>query len=197
MFAEGPRGISGTGTGPSMAPHPSLMEHLSNCLNVLCNRFLLEGEQSEAAGFLQPTPKARAQVIGPFGGPSGPESRFRNLKGFGGEMPATTLAQEILTPGEEQVRAFIVSGGNPVAAFPDQNKTIDAMKDLELLVVVDHRMTQTADFADYVIPPRLSLERADVPPFMDRWFREPYACYSPAVVEPPAEAVNDLSLIHI
>ncbi len=196
MFAAAERGISGSGTGPSMSPHPSLMEHLSLTLNVVCNRFMREGEVIEAAGFLQPDVPKRAQVIGPFGMPSGPESRFRGLRGYNNEMPCTTLAQEIVTPGDGQVRALIVNGGNPVAAWPDQQKTLAAMEDLELLVVLDHRMTQTAEFADYVIAPKLSLERADVPPFMDRWFREPYACYTPAVLEPDGDLLNDWEVFH-
>lgn len=191
MFAAGPTGTSGSGTGPSMSPHASLMEHLSLSLNVLCGRFLREGEQMDSGGLLPPATPKRAQVIGPFGNPKGPQSRFRELHGYNGEMPCATLSQEIITPGPEQVRALIVNGGNPVAAWPDQAKSLDAMEALELLVVIDHRMTQTADFADYVFAPRLSLERADVPPFMDRWFRQPYACYTPAVVEPEGDLLND------
>ncbi len=191
LFATGPTGTAGTGTGPSMSPHPSLMEHLTQCLNVVCGRYLREGQQIESGMLLQPAVPKRAQVIGPFGKPRGPESRFRGLRGYNGEMPCTTLAQEITTPGPEQVRALIVNGGNPVAAWPDQNKTLAAMENLELLVVIDHRMTQTADFAHYVFAPRLSLERADVPPFMDGWFREPYACYTPAVLEPDGDLLND------
>jgi anaerobic selenocysteine-containing dehydrogenase len=191
MFAAGPTGSSGSGTGPSMSPHASLMEHLSLTLNVLCGRFLREGEQMDSGGLLPPAAPKRAQVIGPFGNPKGPQSRFRDLHGYNGEMPCATLAQEIITPGPEQVRALIVNGGNPVAAWPDQTKSLEAMEALELLIVIDHRMTQTADFADYVFAPRLSLERSDVPPFMDRWFREPYACYTPAVVEPEGDLLND------
>ena len=191
LFASGPTGISGTGTGPSMSPHASLMEHLSLCLNIVCGRYLREGQQMDSGGLLPPDGPKRAQVIGPFGDPKGPESRFRELRGYNGEMPCSTLAQEITTPGPEQVRALIVNGGNPVAAWPDQAKSLAAMESLELLVVIDHRLTQTADFAHYVFAPRLSLERADVPPFMDRWFREPYACYTPAVIEPEGDLLND------
>jgi anaerobic selenocysteine-containing dehydrogenase len=192
LFAAGPTGSSGSGTGPSMSPHASLMEHLSLCLNVVCGRYLREGQQMDSGGLLPPAAPKRAQVIGPFGNPKGPQSRFRGLHGYNGEMPCSTLAQEITTPGPEQVRALIVNGGNPVAAWPDQIKSIAAMESLELLVVIDHRLTQTADYADYVFAPRLSLERADVPPFMDRWFREPYACYTPAVVtEPEGDLLND------
>ncbi len=191
LFAAGPTGTSGSGTGPSMSPHASLMEHLSACLNVVCGRFLREGQQMDSGGLLPPATPKRAQVLGPFGDPKGPESRFRNLRGYNGEMPCSTLAQEIIEPGPEQVRALIVNGGNPVAAWPDQQKSLEAMESLELLVVIDHRVTQTADFADYVFAPRLSLERSDVPPFMDRWFRQPYACYTPAVIEPDGDLLND------
>ena len=93
-------------------------------------------------------------------------------------MPTATLAEEILTPGEGRIRALIVSGGNPAVAFPDHELTLRALDDLELLVVIDHRMTPTAEFADYVIAPTLSLERADVPHLMDRWFRAPYTNYT-------------------
>lgn len=191
MFAEAPKAHAGTGTGPSMSPHPSLMEHLVQCLNVVTGRFLREGEVGESMSLLQPAGPRRAQVLGPFDPLTGPESRFRNLRGYGGEMPCSTLAQEIIEPGEGQIKALISNGGNPVAAWPDQTRSLEAMEALELLVVIDHRMTQTAVFADYIIPPRLSLERADVPPFMDRWFREPYACYTPAVVEPEGDLHND------
>ena len=192
MFAHGPTGTAGTGTGPSMSPYPSLMEHLIITLNVVCGRWLRAGEIAESRSLLQPDTPKRAQVLGPFDPLSGPKSRFRGLRGYGGEMPCTTLAQEIIEPGEGQIRALFSNGGNPVAAWPDQARSLQAMETLDLLVAIDHRMTQTAQFADYILPPRLSLERSDVPPFMDRWFRSPYACYTPAIIEnPEGDLLND------
>src|SRR5205085_528486 len=86
-----------------------------------------------------------------------------------------------------RVRALIVSGGNPIVAWPDDDLTMRALRDLELLVVIDHRMTSTAELAHAVIPPRLSLERADVPHVMDRWFPAPYTNYTQALVAEPAD----------
>jgi anaerobic selenocysteine-containing dehydrogenase len=191
LFAAGPKGTAGSGTGPSMSPHPSLMEHLILCLNAVLGRVMREGEVIEAGSLLQPAAPNRAQVVGPYDPLRGPVSRFRGLRGYLGEMPVTTLAQEITPPGDGQVRALIVNGGNPVAAWPDQTRTLEAMRELDLLVVIDHRMTQTAEFADFVLAPRLSLERSDVPPFMDRWFRAPYATYTEAVLEPVGDLLND------
>lgn len=191
MFATAQRGTSGTGTGPSMAPHSSLTEHLSIALNTICGRVNREGDSLESGYFLYPETPRRAQVHAARTPATGAPSRMRNLRGIRGEMLTTTLAEEILTPGEGQVRALIVSGGNPVVAWPDQELTVDAMKDLELLVVVDHRMSATAEFADYVIAPTLSLERADVPHLMDRWFRAPYTNYTDAITERAGDVLNE------
>ena len=73
-------------------------------------------------------------------------------------MPTAGLADEILMPGEGQVKALFSLGGNPMAAWPDQDKTLAAMNELELNVSLDIKMSATAKLADYVIAPKLSLE---------------------------------------
>jgi anaerobic selenocysteine-containing dehydrogenase len=192
MFAAGPRGTLGTGTGPNFAPHSSLSEHLAMAINIVSGRVLREGERVEAGFFLYPETPRRAQVASPPKDPrNGAPSRFRGLRGYRGEMPTATLAEEIVTPGEGQIRALFVSGGNPAVAWPDQELTLRALDDLELLVVLDHRMTPTAESATYVVPPRLCLERADVPHLMDRWFRAPYTNYTPAVLEASSEMISE------
>lgn len=191
MFAAGTRGTVGTGTGPNMAPHSSLTEHLSIVLNTICGRVNREGDRLESGWFLYPDTPKRAQVIPPRPAATGAPARLRGLRGYRGEMPTTTLAEEILTPGEGRIRALIVSGGNPIVAWPDQALTLEALRDLELLVVIDHRYETTAQLAHYVIAPTLSLERADVPHLMDRWFRAPYTNYTEAVLERPGDVLNE------
>ena len=191
MFASASKGTSGTGTGPSMAPHSSLTEHLSIVLNTICGRVNREGDMLESGYFLYPETPRRAQVHAARPPATGAPQRVRNLRGIRGEMLTTALAEEILNEGEGRVRALIVSGGNPVVAWPDQELTIKAMEDLELLVVVDHRMSATAEFADYVIAPTLSLERADVPHLMDRWFRAPYTNYTEAITPRIGDVLNE------
>jgi anaerobic selenocysteine-containing dehydrogenase len=191
MFAAGPRGTAGTGTGPNMAPHSTLSEHLALALNVICGRVNREGDHLESGSFLIPGDTRRAQVIAPSDPAPGTPHRSRGLKGAPGEMLTNALNDEILEPGEGQVRALIVCGGNPVVAFPDQHKTIAALKDLELLVVIDHRMTASAELSHYVIPPRLELERADVPAVMDRRFAAAYVSYTPAVLAPEGDLMSE------
>lgn len=191
MFAAGTRGTAGTGTGPNMAPHSTLMEHLTLTLNAICGRVNREGDRLESGNFLFPGSTRRAQVIAPSDPAPGTAHRMKNLKGLPGEMLTNVLAEEILEPGEGRVRCLFVCGGNPVVAFPDQLKTIAAMNDLELLVVIDHRFTATAELADYVIPPRLQLERADVPTVMDRRFKAPYVSYTPAVLAAQGDLLSE------
>jgi anaerobic selenocysteine-containing dehydrogenase len=191
LFASGPRGTAGTGTGPNMAAHSSLTEHLTVVLNTILGRVNREGDLIENGLLLYPEMPHRAQTTAPRAPASGPPSRLRNLRGYRGEMPTAALAEEILTPGEGRIRALIVSGGNPAVAFPNHELTLEALADLELLVVIDYRMTPTAEFADYVIAPTLALERADVPHLMDRWFRQPYTNYTDPVVERDGDVLNE------
>ncbi len=93
------------------------------------------------------------------------------------------------------MRALIVIGGNPALSFPDQIKTERALSSLELLVVVDPFLTATARLADYVIAPTLCLERPDTTLFMDTWYPQPYAMYTPALVEPPGETLPDWAFL--
>ena len=174
-----------------MAAHSSLTEHMTAVLNTILGRVNREGDLMENGLLLYPEMPHRAQATAPRNPTNGPEARIRNLRGYRGEMPAATLAEEILTPGDGRIRALIVSGGNPVVAFPNHELTMEAMEDLELLVVVDYRMTATAELANYVIAPTLPLERADVPHLMDRWFRAPYTNYTGAVVERDGDVLNE------
>ncbi len=195
-FAGGPRGVASTGTGPSMAPHPNLTEHLVMDLNTICGRYNREGDAVANPGTLMPSLPSVMGVMPPMRPfPGGARCRIRGLETVAGEMPTAALADEILTPGEGQVRALIVFGGNPIVAFPDQAKTLRALRDLDLLVVVDPSLSSTAQLADYVIAPTLCLERADLTLLMDSWYPEAYAMYTPAVATAPDGVVEDWVLL--
>jgi anaerobic selenocysteine-containing dehydrogenase len=122
-------------------------------------------------------------------------------------MPSATLAEEILLDGPGRVRALFSCGGNPVAAFPDQLQTIDAMRHLDLLVQIDPFLSQTAVLADYVIAPRMSpemaghtqkIETASMHYATGYGFPADYAQYSDPIVAPPAgsEVVEDWEVFY-
>jgi anaerobic selenocysteine-containing dehydrogenase len=201
MFAAGPRGVAVTGTGPEMASHPNLTQHLVASLNSLCGRVYREGDTLPNPGVLCPPMPRPAQPLElPLAWKEGARSRIDEelgeltTLGFMGpvrEMPTNLLADEILMPGEGQVRALIVVGGNPLMAWPDQMKALKALKALDLLVCIDPYLSATTDFADYMIAPKLTLERDDVTLLADPFYEAPYAQYASAVVETDADLLEE------
>ena len=194
IFAEGKRGMATSGTGPSMAPRSNLSEQLVVTLNTLCGRYLREGESIPNPGTLTPTMPRFTNVMAGKGVPQmGEKSRIKGITAYlpDGDLQATVAADEILTPGPGQVRALITIAGNPVSAWPDQLKTIEAMKSLELNVTIDIKMSATAKLCDYIIAPKLGLERPDATLLIDTWFPEPYAQYAAPAVEAEGDLVEE------
>ena len=189
LFArDSKQGAVYTGTGPSMAPHSNLMQHLADCLNVICGRFLRPGDKVLSVDMMVPSGPFRAEVIPPSRTSwKAPPSRIRGVGSIGGEKTTGTLADEILTPGPEQVKCLISCGGNLANLMPDQKKMQRAFDALELKVSVEPYMTNTARLADYIFPPRLQYERSDLPvsAYGFAFFREPWVQYAPALLEPP------------
>lgn len=194
IFAEAKRCCGVAGTGPNMSPHGNVTEYLLLALNTLCGHWRREGEFVPNPGALLPRAIPKAQALAPRAGWGRGESlRSRPLGNSAAGLPTAALADEILYDGDDRIRALVCVGGNPVAAWPDQQKTLAAMKKLELLVCLDMKLSATAKLADYVIAPKLSLEvpglsvssEAIEQTYVAIGYSEPYAQYTPALVDPP------------
>ena len=202
MFAAGPRGTAVTGTGPEMGPHPNLLQHLVQCLNAICGRHYREGERLPNPGVLTPTGPRSAEATGPQPQwlTDGVKSRVSEdicetvvLSPYGPlkEMPTAVISDEMLLEGEGQIKALICVGGNPLLAWPDQEKTHAALSGLELLVCIDIKMAATAQMADYVLAPKMCLEREDVTLLTDIWHDKPYSQYTQTVVEAQGDKIEE------
>jgi anaerobic selenocysteine-containing dehydrogenase len=197
MFAGGSKGCAVTGTGPEMAGKGVLTEYLVTALNILCARFCQEGEKSAIPRVFTPQTPRRAQVgpPAPMYGEGFPKSRIRGLGMLGFEMPCNVMADEILTPGEGQIRALICIGGNPEIAFPNQRKVVEALDSLDLLVAIDVRMAATARRADIILAPKMCLEREDITNLSEWWYETPYARYTEALVEAPGDTLDEYEML--
>lgn len=197
LFASGSKGCAVTGTGPEMAGKGVLTEYLVSALNILCARFCQEGEKSAIPRVFTPQTPRRAQVAPPAAmyGEGFPKSRIRDLGMLGFEMPCNVMADEILTPGEGQIRALICIGGNPEIAFPNQEKVVEALESLDLLVAVDVRMAATARRADIILAPKMCLEREDITNLSEWWYETPYARYTEAIVEAPGDTLDEYEML--
>ncbi len=187
VFAQAKSGMAGTGTGPDMARFSNLAEHLVQSLNVVCGRFPREGERVANAGVLRPEQAPRAEVI-----PShrewqtGPTSASHALGMIKGTMMSAEIADDILGADDRRIRALVCVGGNLAAALPDQEKAIAALEALDLLIVIDPRLTATAKAADYVFAPKLQYERPDHTGILEGMFLVPFAHVTAPIIEPPA-----------
>jgi anaerobic selenocysteine-containing dehydrogenase len=80
-------------------------------------------------------------------------SRVSNKPEVLGEYPVAVLAEEILTPGENQIRAAITVAGNPVLSTPHSEQLDRALADLEFMVSIDIYLNETTRHADVILPP--------------------------------------------
>jgi anaerobic selenocysteine-containing dehydrogenase len=87
------------------------------------------------------------------------KSRVRGLPEFGGELPASTIAEEILTPGPGQIRAMVTVAGNPVLSTPNGRRLDEALDTVDFMVSVDPYINETTRHADVILPPTPPLER--------------------------------------
>jgi anaerobic selenocysteine-containing dehydrogenase len=94
----------------------------------------------------------------PAASPPSPKSR-PELPRVLGQIPAVALADEIEAG---HIRALIVTGGNPLTAFPQPNRLKAALQNLDVLAVVDVADNQLTELATHVLPATGQLERADV-----------------------------------
>jgi anaerobic selenocysteine-containing dehydrogenase len=85
-------------------------------------------------------------------------SRVRDLPEFDGEFPVAALAEEILEPGEGQIRALVTVAGNPVLSTPNGTRLEAALERLEFYVAVDIYVNETTRHADIILPPTTGLE---------------------------------------
>lgn len=73
--------------------------------------------------------------------------------------PVGVFAKEALSKREDRHRAVFMSKTNPARSYPDSNEVEGALENLDLLVVCDLAMTDTAKHAHYVLPGKSGFEQ--------------------------------------
>ncbi len=108
-------------------------------------------------------------------------SRVNGLPQVNGEMPTAALADEILTPGDGQIRALITVAGNPASSAPDSDRLNRALESLEFLVCVDGYLNETTRHANVILPGPGHLQRPHYDIVFAQFAIHNYARYSEAV----------------
>lgn len=112
-----------------------------------------------------------------------------------GDLPSGILADEISTPGAEQVRALVVTAGNPVLSMPNGSALAGAMEKLEVSVAIDFYMNETASRCDYFLPATTFLEREDIPLAHQNLMLEPYVQWTDPVIAPIGAARHEWRIL--
>jgi formate dehydrogenase len=80
-------------------------------------------------------------------------------------MSPTLVPEEVLVDHPDHIRAIIVEGSNPLLSYSDAARWREARERLDLLVVIDPAMTETARLADYVLPVPTGYEKWETATF--------------------------------
>ncbi|WP_194817553.1 molybdopterin-dependent oxidoreductase [Nocardia sp. XZ_19_385] len=89
----------------------------------------------------------------------GPRSPVAGAPIISGLVPCNVITEEILTDHPARYRAMFIESSNPVHSLADSARMRAALEALELVVVVDVAMTETARLADYVLPVPTQFEK--------------------------------------
>jgi anaerobic selenocysteine-containing dehydrogenase len=112
-----------------------------------------------------------------------------------GTAPLASLPREVETPGPGQMRAMITVSTNMATTSPASNDMERAFDALELFVSLDPYITETNRHADYILPPKLLLEREGFPIFAQAHYTVPHAHWHDAIVSPRGDVRDDWRIL--
>lgn len=149
-----PRALVYGRMGVSVQSHGTLCQWLIQILNIITNHMDSEG------GVMLTSPSVAYVTKGaPGAGHFNKfQSRTSKLPEFGGELPVTAMAEDILNPGEGQIKAMFTIAGNPVLSGTNGNQINEAFEQLDYVVAIDFYINETTRHADMILPPPSPLE---------------------------------------
>jgi anaerobic selenocysteine-containing dehydrogenase len=111
---------------------------------------------------------------------------------FTSETTAVPIPGAIITGKPYPIKALIVQGSNLVLTWPNTSKVKEALGKLDLLVVSDLFMTETAELADVFLPAASSLEQEMLRDYTFEGL--PLAMLGGKAIEPPGDSIEDWRL---
>ena len=193
-FAKSPSACFYGRMGASTQEFGTLTNWLITVLNTLT------GNLDEPGGVMFTRPAVDlpglANVSGNTGSFNSRKSRVRKYPEFGGEFPASTLADEMLTPGKGQIRALITSAGNPVLSLPNGRKVEQALQQLDFMVSVDFYLNETTRHAHIILPPTGPLEHGHYDLALNMMTVRNTAKYSSALYKPMPDTRHDWQIFN-
>jgi anaerobic selenocysteine-containing dehydrogenase len=136
--------------GIQQAPNSTLCSYVNRMLWILTGNFGNPGGMHLHTSFVNLFRDPRVRRT--------PVTGERILTGL---VPCNVIPDEILTDHPKRFRAMIVESANPAHSLADSQRFGEAFDALELLVVIDVAMTETARHAHYVLPAASQFEKPE------------------------------------
>jgi len=155
--------------------HSTLNSYLEKLLFVLTGNFGKRGAMNLHTSLGRLTSATRRAHVTPVGG-------HRIISGL---VPCNVIPDEILSDHPKRFRAMLIESANPVHSLADSQRMRAALEALELVVVIDVAMTETARLADYVLPAASQFEKWEAT-FFNFEFPENYFHLRAPIIEPLA-----------
>lgn len=187
-FATAKRGCVRVDLGTQQTLHTTLNAYLEKLLYLITGNFGQSGSNNLHTAFLPLIGNTDETKVKP--GKSLKLTAFHKMMPIGGMYPPNILPDEILNAGEARIRAVFCDSSNPMLNYPDSDAQEDALKALDLLVVVDTAMTETARLAHYVLPAASQFEKLEATGFTLE-FPENYFHLRHPIAPPKGEALPE------
>lgn len=178
--------------GTSTQEFGGLATWLIYVINALTNHL------DERGGLMFTKPAADMIEISDWLGQKGHINRYKSVSGlpeFGGELPASAMADQILLESDEQVRMMFVVAGNPILSSSNSQRLDEAFKSLDFMVSIDFYLNETSRHADIILPPTAALEQSHYDLVFNLLSVRNVAKYSPALFENEKNTRHDWQIL--
>jgi anaerobic selenocysteine-containing dehydrogenase len=149
--------------GMQMNLHSTLGSYLQRLIWVLTGHYGRPGTSNAFVPFLSLAKFSKGEASDAKKNKPRVERRspVANAKIIIGLIPCNVIPEEILTDHPKRYRAMLIESGNPVHSLADSKRMREGLRALELSVVIDVAMTETARQADYVLPAATQFEKVE------------------------------------
>jgi anaerobic selenocysteine-containing dehydrogenase len=147
--------------GVQMNRHSTLVSYLNRILWILTGSYGKKGSMGAPIPFHSLVGKTPADRPDDGSKPRGRVSPVAGARIISGLVPCNVIAEEVLSDHPDRYRAMLIESGNPAHSLANSPRFRAALDALELVVVIDIAMTETARCADYILPVASQYEKAE------------------------------------
>ncbi len=152
-YARAEKACVRTDLGLEHSPNSTLNLYLSKLLYLITGHFGIEGGNNFHTFLLPLIGHSREPGAG------GATTRVTGMREISKLFPPNILPAEIDTDHPERTRGVVVDSSNPLLTAADTQAYAEAFGKLDLLVVIDVAMTETARLAHWVLPAASQYEK--------------------------------------